>query len=148
MKKVFIALGSNLGDRRVVIRTALDLLEKNPSIKIKKVSSLIETKPVDGPPQPFYLNGVVEISTDLGPADLLHYLQTVEKRLGRKRGIKNGPRTIDLDILLYGDRIIRTDELTIPHPRMWERDFVVKPLREIAPAIVENRPAGPKGKHQ
>ncbi len=144
MEKVFIGLGSNLGDRRHVIRAALDLLEKNPGIKINKISSLIETEPVDGPPQPFYLNGVLEIFTDLKPADLLHYLQSVEKKLGRKRGVKNGPRTIDLDILLYGEETIETDELKIPHPRMWQRDFVIEPLKEIAPAIVDARRTGSK----
>ena len=135
MFDVFIGIGSNLGDREKNIKKALEYLEKNPHIKIEKISSIIETEPWGYTPQPKYLNGVIKIKTDLSPLDLLKFLQEVEERLGRERKIKYGPRTIDLDILLYDDKIINSAQLKIPHPRMWEREFVLKPLLEIEPEI-------------
>lgn len=128
---VFIGMGSNLGAQRLNINKAIDCLRKFPGIEVKKISSIIETLPEGGPPQPKYLNGVIKIETDLTARQLLNILQAIEKRLGRQRSIKNGPRTIDLDILLYGDKVINDADLVIPHPRMRQREFVMKPLREI-----------------
>jgi len=136
MTQVFIGLGSNLGDRENNISIALNALSKNPHIKIVRVSSLIETDPVGGPPQPKYINGVAELKTDLEPFQLLEIMQEIEKGLGRRRTVKNGPRTLDLDILLFGDLKLDTVRLTIPHPRMWQRDFVLIPLREIEPEAI------------
>ncbi|UCD15056.1 MAG: 2-amino-4-hydroxy-6-hydroxymethyldihydropteridine diphosphokinase, partial [Candidatus Omnitrophota bacterium] len=96
---------------------------------------IIETTPQGGPPQPKYLNGVVKIKTHLSARHLLNVLQTIEKRLGRRQLIKNGPRPIDLDILLYGDEVFRERDLVIPHPRMRKRAFVMNPLLEIEPDI-------------
>jgi len=134
-KTAFIALGSNLGNRRQNIRQALKLLDRIPGIRVKKISSIIETAPRGGPLQGKYLNAVVRMAVTLTPAKLLKVLQGIEKQLGRIRSVKNGPRTIDLDILLYGNRKIKTKSLIVPHPRMFERDFVLKPLSEIVGKI-------------
>jgi len=132
----FIGLGANLGNRKNNIEQALLEIAALSCTKIIKVSSLIETLPVGGPnDQGKYLNGVAEIETGLKPEELLEALQSIEKKLKRVRELKNGPRTIDLDILLYGKRKIKTEKLQIPHPRMCERDFVMKPLLEIEPLI-------------
>lgn len=128
---VYLSFGSNLGDRRAYIEQALEILCANSHIKVLKVSSIIETIPQGGPKQGNFLNGVIAVTTTLTPAGLLGFLQSVEKKLGRKRTVRFGPRTIDLDILLWGDKIIRTKRLTVPHPRMFERDFVLGPLVEI-----------------
>ena len=134
MPAAYIAFGSNLGDRNKNIQEALLALSSHPKIKLIKTSSIIETEPEGGPPdQPKFLNGAVKIETDLSPDDLLSALQAIEKQLGRSRAIKNGPRTIDLDIIFYGDEIINKPGLVIPHPRWRQRQFVLKPLREIAP---------------
>ncbi len=134
-KVAFISLGSNLGDRRENLKKALEYMEAHPEITIEKVSSFIESKPVGGPPQGDYLNGVVKINTTLSPYELLSTLKDIEKKLGRKRTIRFGPRTIDLDILLYRKEVIDEDTLKIPHPRMFEREFVLKPLFEIEPEM-------------
>lgn len=102
---------------------------------ILRVSTLIETKPVGGPPQGNFLNGVVEIETTLTPRDLLKRLQEIEESLGRVRAERWGPRTIDLDILLYGDQVIHEPDLVIPHPLMHERRFVLQPLAQLAPDL-------------
>jgi len=128
---VYLGLGSNLGDRRAYIDQAVKLIRDNPKIKVIKISSIIETLPQGGPEQGKYLNAVMSIQTSLTPTGLLNFLQAIEKKLGRKRIIHWGPRTIDLDILLWGDKIIRTKRLTIPHKYMHERDFVMGPLVEI-----------------
>lgn len=135
--RCFIGLGSNIEPRGKYIQRALDLLAEIPQIRIEKVSSLYETLP-EGPlkSQDKFLNGVVEILTSLGPFQLLDVLQQIEDRLGRKREIFWGPRTIDLDILLYEDKIISTDRLVVPHPLMHVRRFVMLPLAEIAPDVV------------
>ena len=96
-----------------------------------KVSSIYETEPVGGPHQSKYLNGVIAINTELEPRQLLLVLQKIENQLGRQRSVKNGPRTIDLDILMYGEEKIDEPDLKVPHPRMREREFVLKPLRDI-----------------
>lgn len=128
-----------MGDRAGYIRRALHELESR-GIRVEKRSSVIETEPVGGPPQEKYLNAVVECQTVLSPEDLLKELLEVETLLGRQRAVKDGPRTIDLDILLY-DRIrLNTPVLIIPHPRMYDRDFVLIPLKEIAPHLLRERP--------
>jgi len=134
MAKVFISIGSNLGNRSENINRAIDCLRNTEGIIIEAISSIIESEPAEGL-GPSYLNGVVKIRTDLGPHDLLVQLQSIEKALGRVRTYKNAPRIIDLDILLYGQKVIAEPNLTIPHPRMWERDFVMGPLLEIEPDI-------------
>ena len=131
--RCFIGLGSNLGDRQRHIEDAIERLRNVPGVAVVRVSSLIETTPVGGAPQGNYLNGVVEIETTLWPRKLLKRLQEIENALGRVRAERWGPRTIDLDILLCGDEIVREPELTIPHPLMHERAFVLGPLAEIAP---------------
>jgi 2-amino-4-hydroxy-6-hydroxymethyldihydropteridine diphosphokinase len=132
MVEAYIGLGSNLGRRRQNIRRALAELNKIKELKVIKISSLYQTEPVGGPPQGKFLNGAIKIETDLLPHQLLKALKNIEKRLGRKKTVKNGPRIIDLDILLYGDKKIKTKTLIIPHPRMKERGFVIKPLEEIS----------------
>lgn len=127
----YISIGSNLGDRRVNIDSAIQRLREAQGIEVRRISGIYETDPVGGPPQPKYLNGVVEIDTELGPRQLLLVLQEIEKGLGRIRTVKNGPRTIDLDILTYGDKKISAPDLKIPHPRMRERAFVQRPLKEL-----------------
>lgn len=141
MKNVFIGMGSNLGGRLENIQKAVVYLKNIPKINVGKVSAIIETEPQGGPPQSKYLNGVVKLNTELEPEELLKILQNIESNLGRKKGIKNGPRTIDLDILFYGDREINTaGGLIIPHPRVFERYFTLKPLLEIEPDIINTYP--------
>ena len=133
----YIALGSNLGDRAGLIRTALDALAQTPGIRLGRVSSLLENPAVGGPEgsSPF-LNAAAEIETSLDPDALLERLLEIERQLGRQRREPNAPRTIDLDLLLYGNQIIDTQNLRVPHPRMHERGFVLRPLAEIAPRAV------------
>jgi 2-amino-4-hydroxy-6-hydroxymethyldihydropteridine diphosphokinase len=133
--EVFIGIGANLGNRVENINKAIDNLKSTPEIHIEKVSSIIETEAVGGPIQPKYLNGVIKLKTSLSARKILSILQKIEKDLARMRTVKNGPRTIDLDILLYGKEIINEPNLKIPHPKMFERDFVMKPLMEIEPNI-------------
>jgi len=133
----YIGLGSNLGNRQANINKAIEYLKSNSQIKIEKISSIIETEPQGGPPQGKFLNAVVKIKTSLAPQDLLRFLQDIEAKLGRTRLIRNGPRTIDLDILLYDNKVIDEPNLEVPHPRMFERDFVLKPLLEIEPDIFD-----------
>ena len=136
MVTCYIALGSNLGERNKNIKLALNYLKLDPTIKLLKVSSLIETEPHNCPPQPKFLNGVAKIETDYSAQQLLERLQEIEVQLGRSiPRAKNQPRNIDLDILLYGDLKIDQEDLKIPHPRMWEREFVTVPLKEIAPEM-------------
>ena len=129
----YIALGANLGDRRTNIETAIERLRQTPGVTVTKVSSLLENPAVGGPAEsPAFLNGVVEIQTDLPPRALLDRLLAIEQSLGRQRREKWGPRVIDLDLLLYGQQIIAEPHLQIPHPHMHERRFVLEPLAEIA----------------
>ena len=129
---IFIGLGSNLGDREVHIRGALRELAEAGDIRVLRCSSLHDTEPVGGPPaQPRFLNAVAELETDLPPRELLDRLLAIERRHGRQRGVRNGPRTLDLDLLLYRERFISEPGLVVPHPRMWERPFVAQPLAEI-----------------
>jgi 2-amino-4-hydroxy-6-hydroxymethyldihydropteridine diphosphokinase len=133
-KTVYLSIGSNLGGRERNLRDALALLA-GPSLRILRVSSFYETEPRDVADQPWFLNAVVEAETDLFPKQLLARLQKIERQLGRKRIRPKGPRTIDIDILLYGEAVIATDELTVPHPRMEERRFVLEPLAELGPDL-------------
>ena len=136
--KAYIAMGSNVGKKAQTLRKALDMMRQSGVITLRRVSTFIESKPVGGPEyQEDYLNAVVETETTLSPEDLLASLHAIETTLGRDRTNQQrwGPRTCDLDILLYGDEIINTHNLTIPHPRMCERMFVLQPLAEIAPSI-------------
>lgn len=127
----YVGIGSNIGDRRSLIDRAIADLRGSEGIKVLRVSSIYETDPVSDIPQGKFLNGVIEMETDLTPALLLKELNRIEKKLGRKRSVKNTPRTMDLDILYYGDEKISTKDLIIPHPRMHEREFVLKGLREL-----------------
>ena len=132
----YLALGSNLGDRRAHLQTALDQLRLHPHVAVRQVSSFWETAPVGGPAgQPAFLNGAAEISTALTPQELMRLLLDIETRQGRVRAERFGPRTLDLDILLYDDLVIQDDLVTLPHPRMQERTFVLGPLAEIAPGV-------------
>jgi 2-amino-4-hydroxy-6-hydroxymethyldihydropteridine diphosphokinase len=125
---VVIALGSNLGDRRRYLRRAVEELRR--VISVVRVSSIIETDPVDAPP-PRFLNMAVVGHTSLSPEALLDALLDIETRLGRKRATRNAPRVIDLDLILHSAHRRRTERLTLPHPRYRERDFVMRPLREV-----------------
>ena len=136
MVKCAIALGSNLGDSKQILNQALDLLSQISGIEVISHSSWYETVPV-GPPQPNYVNGCAILETELLPEDLLQILLKIEQQFGRIRQERWGPRILDLDILLYGDLILEMPNLTIPHPRMNERAFVLVPLAEIAADWIE-----------
>jgi 2-amino-4-hydroxy-6-hydroxymethyldihydropteridine diphosphokinase len=132
----YIALGANTGPREQSIRSALLMLAETDGIAIQRVSSLLENPAIGMGEAPAFLNAAAEIETTLGSHALLHRLLEVEKSLGRIRREKWEPRPIDLDILLYGDQIISSQELVVPHPLMHERRFVMQPLAEIAPEVV------------
>lgn len=139
MKTVYIGLGSNIEPRKQYLQKAVQQLAEQQDITLVKQSSIYETAPVDYTEQADFLNMVVQIETTLAPHALLLVCQQIEKMLGRdrmKETIAKGPRTIDLDILLYEDKWINEDHLEIPHPRMHERAFVLVPLNEIAPHVV------------
>lgn len=136
--RAFIAVGSNLGDRTASIDGAIAALAETRCVAVRQISSLRETEPVGGPPgQGKYLNGVALVETDLEPLELLRVLQNIESQFGRRRTIRSGARTLDLDLLLFDDRIIATPELYVPHPRMRLRRFVLEPLVEVDPAAVD-----------
>ena len=134
MTTCYIGIGSNLGQRHRTISRAIGRIEDNPDIVLKRVSTIYETDPVGDIAQGKFLNGVLEIETSLSPEALLAELGGIEEALGRERAVKNGPRTIDLDILYYGDEIINDDGLIVPHPRINEREFVLRGLRELEKA--------------
>lgn len=134
--RAFVALGSNLGDRRATLEWAVEALRRAPGIRVLRVSSWIETEPVGGPHgQPRFLNGVVELETQLAPRELLARLFELERSSQRVRTLRDGPRTLDLDLLLHGESISHEPELELPHPRMEQREFVLAPLAEIAPTL-------------
>jgi 2-amino-4-hydroxy-6-hydroxymethyldihydropteridine diphosphokinase len=136
MRLVYIGLGANLGDREATIRQALELLQVDPAIEVAAVSSLRETDPVGYQDQPQFLNGAAALETTLSPHDLLERLLDVERQLGRDRsGPRFGPRTIDLDLLLYDGEVVHEPGLEIPHPRLHERAFVLEPLAELDPGL-------------
>jgi 2-amino-4-hydroxy-6-hydroxymethyldihydropteridine diphosphokinase len=128
---VYLGIGSNLGDRQANIAAALQKISNLNRTVLTKISPIYETEPVGGPPQGKYLNGVIEILTSLSPYELLDALRIIEKGAGRTTKGNNLPRTIDLDILLYDDIILHEKDLIIPHPRMNEREFVMRPLNDI-----------------
>jgi 2-amino-4-hydroxy-6-hydroxymethyldihydropteridine diphosphokinase len=138
LTRAYLALGSNLGDRLAHLQSAVDGLAAHaPAVRVVGVSAVYETAPVGGPPQDDYLNAVVAIETDLDPHALLDLAHRCEAEAGRVRSTRWGPRSLDVDVLLYGDVELDEPELTIPHPRMWERGFVLAPLRELAPELVD-----------
>lgn len=135
MNKSYIALGTNIEPRETYLKQAIQLLSENGNIQIGKQSSIYETAPVGYTDQADFLNMVLEINTLYSSEELLSFCQEIEEQLGRKRVIRFGPRTIDLDILLFNEENKKTERLTIPHPRMNERAFVLIPLQEIAPDL-------------
>ncbi len=135
--EAFLALGSNLGDRRANLVRAVKCLRSSQAIDLLRQSSLYETEPVGGPPgQGCYLNAVLAVVTALEPEELLVTCQAIEGQLGRLRSVPDGPRTIDIDLLLCGEQTCQTGSLTLPHPRLHLRRFVLEPLTEIAPGVV------------
>ena len=131
---VYLALGSNLGDRMGNLVSAVERLSQK--MTIKKVSSVYETEPVYYEEQPLYFNAVLSAVTELEPFALLRFVKSIESDLGRQPSFRNAPRLIDIDILFYGDLVVQTEELTIPHPGIVERAFVLAPLAEIAPELI------------
>ncbi len=131
VSKVYIGMGSNLGDRLGNISKAVELIKGINDVNVTAMSSIYETEPMDFSLQPNFLNAVLKVNTGLKPDLLLSKLQDIENRLGRVRTAPKGPRPIDLDILLYNSQIIDTDRLTVPHSRMWQRLFVLEPLKEL-----------------
>lgn len=134
MKTAYLGLGSNLGDRHANLAEAVKLLPSE-RLQVKRTSSIWETAPRDVLDQPWFLNQVVEVETDLFPRQLFQHLQSIERDMGRLKRTPKGPRLIDLDILLYGNAVVKSPELEIPHPRMTERRFVLAPLAELAPDL-------------
>jgi 2-amino-4-hydroxy-6-hydroxymethyldihydropteridine diphosphokinase len=134
MVTVYLGLGSNLGDRMGNLRSAVERLSQK--LTVKKVSSVYETEPVYFKEQPLYLNAALSAVTNLAPFELLRFVKDIETDLGRQPSFRNAPRTIDIDILFYGHRVIETPGLTVPHTRIAERAFVLVPLAEIAPRLV------------
>ena len=132
--EIYLSLGSNLGDRMDNLAQAVDRLSQK--LTLKKLSSVYEAKPLYIKEQPLFLNTVLSANTRLAPFKLLSFIKGIESELGRQPSFRNAPRLIDIDILFYGDQIIDTLELTIPHPRITERAFVLVPLAEIAPRLV------------
>ena len=132
-EKVYIGIGSNLGDRMTTCLLAIQHLRELPSTELIKISSFYETEPLEREDQEWFINAVVEIQTHLSPEELLECCQSVEGTLGRIRVARYGPRTLDLDLLFYGQQVINTLKLKLPHPRLHERQFVLIPLLEIAP---------------
>ena len=134
LETVAIGLGANLGDARATLAWALQQLGAHPAVQLQRISSLYRTRPVDAE-GPDYLNAVALLTTSLDPQALLGLLQGLEQQAGRERPYPNAPRTLDLDLLLYGQRVLRTEHLTLPHPRMHQRRFVLEPLAEVAPQL-------------
>jgi len=150
----YVALGANLGDAAAALRQAVDAIGRLPLTQVRRSSSLYKTAPLNtdaggesAAPGDDYLNAVVEIETGLTAPALLDHLQQIEQQAGRERPYRNAPRTLDLDLLLYGSGRIESERLTVPHPRMWQRAFVLVPLAEIAPGIVSHLQVGAVG-HQ
>lgn len=139
MVKAYLGLGSNIGEREIQLQEAIKILDSFKGVEVTQISDIYETEPVGYTEQPLFLNLCVEIETNLNPQDLLARCLDVEQQLHRVRVIRWGPRTLDVDILLYDDLIIEEENLSIPHPRMTERAFVLTPLNDIAPNRVEPR---------
>ena len=135
LHRAFVALGANLEDPAAQVRAALEALAALPGVRLIRASALYRTAPVGVTGQPDYINAVAEVSTDLPPGELLAALFHIEERFGRERHYRYAPRTLDLDLLLHGDLVLHTQELTLPHPRLHLRAFVLVPLAEIAPDL-------------
>lgn len=135
MSRAYVALGSNLGDREENLRTALNHLQEN-GVDVIKTSTFIETEPYGVTDQPGFVNAVCQVETELAPLELLRLLLSIEQEMGRVRLRRWGERNIDLDLLLYEDAVLESEELTLPHPDMQNRDFVLIPLAEIAGEVV------------
>ncbi|MGK9389864.1 2-amino-4-hydroxy-6-hydroxymethyldihydropteridine diphosphokinase [Bacillus sp. RK1064] len=133
----YIALGSNIGKKETYLKEAVKKLHEHPEVQVELISSIYETTPVGYENQDDFLNMAVKISTSLRPNELLALTQKIEQELGRTREVRWGPRTADLDILLYNSENIETEQLVVPHPRMYERLFVLVPMSEICPEIGE-----------
>ena len=133
--KAYVGLGANLGDPEKQVRGALAALGRIPGTRLVRASSLWRSAPVGHAVQPDFVNAVAAIETDAAPRALLEQLLAIEKTFGRERSFANAPRTLDLDLLLYGDRVLSEQGLEVPHPRMHERAFVLAPLLEIAPEV-------------
>jgi 2-amino-4-hydroxy-6-hydroxymethyldihydropteridine diphosphokinase len=136
MFRCFLALGSNVGDRRAHLVSAVVELDR-PNVRVVRTASIYSTEPRGIRDQPWFLNTVVEVFTDLEPRELLGTCQQIENFRSRTREVPNGPRTLDIDIVLFGERIITDDFITIPHPRYTTRRFVLEPLAEIAPDVID-----------
>lgn len=136
--KAWLALGANLGDAQATIRQAIAAVQNWPHTRLLKASSLYRTAPVDAD-GPDYINAVLEVQTGLSPLELLHHCQLQEQAAGRQRPYRNAPRTLDMDLVLYADQRVDLPELSVPHPRMWQRAFVLLPLAEIAPEKVSRQ---------
>jgi 2-amino-4-hydroxy-6-hydroxymethyldihydropteridine diphosphokinase len=137
MGRVFVGVGSNQGDRARSISSAVQALGAVDGVRVVQLAPVIETEPVGGPPQAPYLNTVVELEASLPPHALLTALKAIERRLGRESSPQRcAPRPIDLDVLLYDDRVVRDPKLEIPHPRLHERRFVLEPLAQLAPELI------------
>ncbi|WP_035106731.1 2-amino-4-hydroxy-6-hydroxymethyldihydropteridine diphosphokinase [Desulfovirgula thermocuniculi] len=136
MERAYIGLGSNMGDKKAGILRALEELGKTPGVALLRVAPLYRTAPVGYTDQDWFVNTVAEIDTALSPRELLAACLEIERRLGRVRGVRWGPRVIDLDLLLYGDLVVDEPDLAVPHPRMHERAFVLVPLADLAPDLV------------
>ncbi len=134
MKTAYLSLGSNLGDRRAHLREAIKRLATQ-EIRVLRESSIYETEPRDLREQPWFLNQILEVETDLLPRQLLVSTQKIEREMGRRRGIAKGPRVIDIDVVLFANSVVHAAELEIPHPRMQQRRFVLEPLAELAPEL-------------
>ena len=142
MESVHIGLGSNLGNMERNLKEAVDRLGAIDATRLLRISSLYFCEPIGGPPQPWYYNAIVQVITSLAPLNILRALQEIEKDMGRTRSERNSPRTIDLDIIFFGEQLINTDDLIIPHPRLLERRFVLEPLVEIASNLVHPAKGG------
>jgi 2-amino-4-hydroxy-6-hydroxymethyldihydropteridine diphosphokinase len=141
-RRAYLAIGSNLGDRADHLQGAVDGLAAADGITVVAVSPVYETEPVGGPEQPDYLNAVVAVDTDLTPRELLEVAQRLEHEAGRVRVERWGPRTLDVDVLLVGEEHVDEPDLVVPHPRLFERAFVMVPLADLDPALVSPPPPG------
>ena len=135
MTLAYVGLGANLGPREITLLRAVDLLADTEGVEVRAVSQLRETEPVGVVDQPLFLNGAVVLDTSLAPRELLHRLLEIERELGRVRDLRWGPRVVDLDLLVYGDRQIDERGLRVPHPRLHERRFALEPLAELDPEL-------------
>jgi 2-amino-4-hydroxy-6-hydroxymethyldihydropteridine diphosphokinase len=131
----YVGLGANLGPREITLLRAVDLLADTEGVEVRAVSQLRETEPVGVVDQPLFLNGAVVLDTSLSPRELLHRLLEIERELGRVRDVRWGPRVVDLDLLVYGDRQINEPGLRVPHSRLHERRFALEPLAELDPEL-------------